>query len=335
MKKRAVTVLTLALSGLMCMSAFAKTEGEWINGGTKFLKADGSLARNEWIEGENGSFFYVGADGSYVTGWQTIKEKNSDATHQYYFNPADGAMYYNTYTPDGYWVNGDGVWIEERGQESSLGAAEASESGTADSAKTAAPETTATQAAETSTPEAAETTEAATETAENAGAPAEAYSEDDANRLVALINEKRRAAGKSELPIDPELQKAAEIRAKEIAAYTDDSNIYYRPQEHYMAEAAGTGNEMTNSAVTAVSEEARKHFTKGTTIVITESAAWGVNSADEAVADWFAKNENGKDKSNKTFILDTGGLGFNVIGASCYVKDGKQYYSVFIGANQS
>lgn len=313
MNYKAAIGLGIILSGAACMSAFAATEGQWVENGVKFQKPDGSLARNEWIEGENGSYFYVGADGSYVTGWQTIREKNSETEHSYYFNPSDGAMYYDTYTPDGYWVNADGVWVPG---ETGNTAGETEQTETADGA-------------------AAENGEAAAGEADAGESLSESYvsggySTTDAGRLVALINAKRAEAGKEALPLDEDLTAAAEICAQEIAAYPDDSDIYNRPEAHYLTEAKS----MTRSAVTAVSGKARGAFTKGNAILITESAAWNVSSADEAVENWFAKNSEGKDKNDKTFMLDAGNNGFNAIGASCYVKNGRQYYSVFIGVRQ-
>jgi len=49
-----------------------------------WLKESGAMARNEWIK-VDGKSYYLGAN---------------------------GAMYANTYTPDGYWVGSDGAWVE-------------------------------------------------------------------------------------------------------------------------------------------------------------------------------------------------------------------------------
>ena len=345
MNIRKTAVLSLALGIAFCMPAFAATEGTWVENGMKFQKADGSLARNEWIEGENKSYFYVGADGSYVTGWQHIKETNSNASHDYYFNPADGAMFYDTYTPDGYWVNADGVWTGEikDGNVSDTPGTAAQDSAPAETAQDSA---AGTDAAQNATGSGAGSTDSSAQQAGNSSAGStepqklepgvitDGYSESNAAALIELINQKRAEAGKPALSADADLEAAAKIRSKEIASYSDDSRIYLRPEEHYLAEAKATSRSMTNSSVTAVSETARKHFTRGSSILITESAAWRVGSAQEAVDDWFAKNSDGEDKSNKSFILDTGNNGFNAIGASCYVKDGKQYYSLFLGVRQ-
>lgn len=311
--KRAA-VLGIALSTLFCVPAFAKTEGQWVNDGRQFQKPDGTLAYNEWIEGDNGSFFYVGADGNYVTGWRTIRETNGEATHEYYFNPADGAMFYSTYTPDGFWVNGDGVKVEDP----AAAATETAEGAQQETAQTEAQ----TQAAET----AAETADSGQQA--EAGSLAEGYSATAAAELLALLNQERSNAGQEPLAENEDLRLAAEVRAKEIAENPGGSSIYVRPEQHYMSETGA----MTDSSVTAVSQEARKQFVRGNSIMITESAAWSVQSPEEAVADWFSKNDSVEDKTNKKYILDTLGYGFDSIGVSCYVKDGRQFYSVFIGA---
>ena len=58
----------------------------WLKSGNKwyFMQADGTMATNKWIQWYN-KWYYVGSD---------------------------GAMYANRYTPDGYWVNGSGVWMK-------------------------------------------------------------------------------------------------------------------------------------------------------------------------------------------------------------------------------
>ncbi|PWL46701.1 MAG: hypothetical protein DBY45_02225 [Clostridiales bacterium] len=58
----------------------------WLKSGNKwyFMQADGTMATNKWIQWYN-KWYYVGSD---------------------------GAMYANRYTPDGYWVNGSGVWVK-------------------------------------------------------------------------------------------------------------------------------------------------------------------------------------------------------------------------------
>lgn len=62
-----------------------------------------------WKEDESG-WWYDNGDGTYpVNQWKEIEGK------QYYFGE-DGYMYQSQYTPDGYWVDENGVWIESEPQ---------------------------------------------------------------------------------------------------------------------------------------------------------------------------------------------------------------------------
>ena len=77
----------------------------WLKSGNKwyFMQADGTMATNKWIKWYN-KWYYVGSDGAmYANRW--IKSSG-----KWYYLGSDGAMYTNRYTPDGYWVNADGVW---------------------------------------------------------------------------------------------------------------------------------------------------------------------------------------------------------------------------------
>ena len=58
----------------------------WLQEGDKwyFMQADGTMAKNKWIKWYN-KWYYVGSD---------------------------GAMYANCYTPDGYWVDSSGLWVQ-------------------------------------------------------------------------------------------------------------------------------------------------------------------------------------------------------------------------------
>ena len=187
MKKASIALMGILCSTALCFPAYARTEGQWISGGTQFEKPDGSLAKNEWIEGENGSYFYIGEDGRYVTGWHSIKEQNSDAVHDYYFNPLDGAMFYDTYTPDGYWVNKDGVWTGERKEEASSGTAEG----------TASKETETVQETQ-----AAQESQASQESQETEAAAVDGYDTEKAAELISILNAKRQEAGKAALAVD-------------------------------------------------------------------------------------------------------------------------------------
>lgn len=74
-----------------------------VNGKWYYLNADGSMA-NGWIL-LNGIWYWLDPTGEMVTGWKWINEKC------YYFD-SSGAMWYNTTTPDGYFVDADGAWVQ-------------------------------------------------------------------------------------------------------------------------------------------------------------------------------------------------------------------------------
>ncbi len=81
MRKRVLVLAALALSSMMSISAYA---GEW--------------------KQDNTGWWYQNDDGSYPTNtWQEIDGK------QYYFGN-DGYMFHDTTTPDGYYVDSNGVW---------------------------------------------------------------------------------------------------------------------------------------------------------------------------------------------------------------------------------
>ena len=65
--------------GAAVVKIWLKSGGKWY-----FMQADGTVAKNKWSQWYN-KWYYVGSD---------------------------GAMYANRYTPDGYWVNGSGVWAQ-------------------------------------------------------------------------------------------------------------------------------------------------------------------------------------------------------------------------------
>lgn len=65
---------------------------------------DGSWPSSQWML-ISGSWYYFDAEGYMCTGWQTI------GGNSFYLDPATGAMLANQRTPDGYWVNQDGVWV--------------------------------------------------------------------------------------------------------------------------------------------------------------------------------------------------------------------------------
>jgi glucan-binding YG repeat protein len=52
----------------------------------------------------NGKWYFFGDDGYMRTGWILWNGV-------YYYCGPDGAMFTNCYTPDGYYVDGNGAWV--------------------------------------------------------------------------------------------------------------------------------------------------------------------------------------------------------------------------------
>jgi glucan-binding YG repeat protein len=85
-----------------------------------YLKGDGAMAVGWYKTG--GTWYYFKANGAMATGW------NKDGNTWYYLNPSgamaasrwignyyvgpSGDMYVSRYTPDGYYVDRDGVWMK-------------------------------------------------------------------------------------------------------------------------------------------------------------------------------------------------------------------------------
>ncbi len=74
--------------------------------GWYYLNQDGVMVQG-WVN-VDGNLYYLGQDGRMLTGWNIIDGK------WYYFNTysdgTKGALYVNRRTPDGYYVDGSGVW---------------------------------------------------------------------------------------------------------------------------------------------------------------------------------------------------------------------------------
>lgn len=74
-----------------------KTGGKWY-----FYKADGTMAKSEWVKYLN-LWYYLGSDGAMLTGWQEINGKR-------YYLYADGHMASSEWV-DGFWLNCNGPQI--------------------------------------------------------------------------------------------------------------------------------------------------------------------------------------------------------------------------------
>ena len=73
------------------------------NRGWWYRFSNGSYARNSW-QMINGKWYFFGDDGYMRTGWILWNGV-------YYYCGPDGAMFTNCYTPDGYYVDGNGAWV--------------------------------------------------------------------------------------------------------------------------------------------------------------------------------------------------------------------------------
>ena len=82
-------------SGSMA-TGWLKDGGTWY-----YLKDSGSMATG-WIK-DNGSWYYLKDSGAMATGW--IKDNG-----KWYYLASSGNMLSNTRTPDGYYVDANGVW---------------------------------------------------------------------------------------------------------------------------------------------------------------------------------------------------------------------------------
>jgi hypothetical protein len=94
-------VLSVSLLALNPTSAYAQFRNDGV--GWWYMQSNGQYTTG-WIQ-DNGKWYYLGQDGYMKTGWQEYNGK-------YYYLNTDGSMAVNTTTPDGYKVDGNGVWIQ-------------------------------------------------------------------------------------------------------------------------------------------------------------------------------------------------------------------------------
>lgn len=84
-------------------SSGAMISADWLydNGSWYYLKDSGSMATG-WLK-DDGTWYYLKDSGSMATGW--VKDNG-----KWYYLASSGNMLRNTYTPDGYYVDGSGAW---------------------------------------------------------------------------------------------------------------------------------------------------------------------------------------------------------------------------------
>ena len=77
-----------------------------INGQKYYLDASGAM-RTGWLQ-LSGKWYYFNSSGAAAFGWNYINGA------WYYLDPKTNVMYSSAWTPDGYYVNGNGVWTGQR-----------------------------------------------------------------------------------------------------------------------------------------------------------------------------------------------------------------------------
>lgn len=80
-------------------SSWAQIDGTWYYFNSYCIMQTG------WIQ-LNGTWYYLYPSGAMATGWVSTGPSGP----WYYLDPASGAMWHDTVTPDGYYVNANGEW---------------------------------------------------------------------------------------------------------------------------------------------------------------------------------------------------------------------------------
>ena len=116
-------VASMAVHG---RDAYPAAEGSWISQGEnwKFQKTDGTYAGEEYLR-IHGEVYGFADDGMMLTGWHLVNgtwhyfdasgamafSRWIDTNQLWYYVDEDGSLFVNGVTPDGYRVDGNGVWI--------------------------------------------------------------------------------------------------------------------------------------------------------------------------------------------------------------------------------
>lgn len=194
MKKKVFLAAAVALGTmLMATPAFAGNNG-WNrdNRGWWYQFSNGSYARSSWVS-VNNSWYFMDASGYMQTGWLNdgsgwyyLDTDNGNMCmgwvnvngNWYYMNPANGGrMLTNSYTPDGYYVDGNGVYRPGVGTAQSGGQENSQSSG------------------------------------QNSAQLSEAQFED---QVIELVNQERAKQGISPVKKDAGLTNTADVRAAEL-----------------------------------------------------------------------------------------------------------------------
>lgn len=115
-------------SALMGGASGASAGNRWEQDGDAwhFIKGDGTRAAGEWLT-IDGQEYWFDADGVMATGWRQAADgqwyyfRSSGAMardywaqsgENWYYLGSDGLMVRSAYTPDGYYVDENGVWVQ-------------------------------------------------------------------------------------------------------------------------------------------------------------------------------------------------------------------------------
>ena len=100
---------TISTSGSQTIrTASADNGATWVlySQGWWLKNADGSYPVNQWVK-DSGSWYHFDNAGYMQKGWVKVGD-------YWYYLDANGCMWFSTTTPDGYYVNQDGVWTGAR-----------------------------------------------------------------------------------------------------------------------------------------------------------------------------------------------------------------------------
>lgn len=84
-------------------SGVMQTDWQSVNGRWYYLNSSGAMLTG-W-QRIDGQWYYLDPSGAMTTGWQAVNGK-------WYYMGSNGVMFYNTWTPDGRYVDASGAWVQ-------------------------------------------------------------------------------------------------------------------------------------------------------------------------------------------------------------------------------
>ena len=103
--KKNFWILGMGIITMLSFSSHAYA-GEWKKDNTDwwYQESNGTFPTKQWSN-ISGKWYYFDENGYMKTGWILYKDA-------WYYCGESGAMLVNATTLDGYYVNGDGVWVQ-------------------------------------------------------------------------------------------------------------------------------------------------------------------------------------------------------------------------------